>query len=164
MENNTIEKVNEIVKEFDNKDNKISHVDTKDYLSIMNETIINFFDARIRNISESEELSSLVDKELKELVINKELSYDQLLRLRNAIKSDSSLASDSILSLFKTTQGTNKLLDNLVDKSKESQDKGKEFFDNLDKDDVETMAKFIQVFKYLTQDKIDSGENNENNA
>ena len=148
MEDDTIKEVDEIVKGFDKEENKNVTGISDNPLDTMNKKMAEFFTARIDSVASTENLTSKV-KEALEIQVPI-LTFDQLLKLFNALKQSTSIASESILKLLQPVNGTpNKLIDNLVNQNSENGDKGKKFFDDLSKDEMQTVNEMFNVLKQL---------------
>lgn len=148
MNDKTIEQVEDIIDKID-ESQKVEVEKIPDSLSVINKSIVNFLEARINDISTNDDLLLKIKQEFSGMIEEKKLTFEQLLRLFNSIKENNTVSAESLLSLLRPVPNTpNRLLESMSDEKKG--DKGEEFFNSLNKDEMTKIMKMISLLSKLT--------------
>jgi hypothetical protein len=154
MENDTVKKVEDIINKIDKSENtKVEKIE--DSLSVINKSVVAFLKARIDDISSNDSLLNSIKDEFFTMIADQKLTFEQLLRLFNSIKENNSVSSESLLSLLRPVPNTpNRLLESMSENK--TGDKGEEFFQSLNKDEMTKVMKMVNVLSKISSMNDDS--------
>lgn len=157
MENNETKKeVNDLLSAFDDPkiENEVSAINMQDPSIKTRTELFQFFSTRLIGLSKRESFKDKIQAALEEYMESGEVTFPQLLSLYKVVFSESSLASESVLSLLRPTPGTPNPLLTAMDTRKTVDDNFGNMHDQLDTKSVKAIDLLYRALKkYEVQDE-----------
>ncbi len=152
-DNNDITKFGSaLINKMGEKEKDIQVYSETDPMLTLRTDILQFFRGIMNTVGEKEKLKGEIEKAFFEDLASETLTFQEKLSLYKLISTQSNIAAESILSIFKPTPGAPSLLaDNLSKDTKE--DHFDKMYESMSGDDLQKMDKLMKVLNALSDDK-----------
>jgi hypothetical protein len=148
MEKETTDEVRNIIISMNDENitKEVEEVKSLDPLLSLRSSIFNAFEKRLEIILKEEGMKTIVEQKLREKIDADELTVPQLMSLLNSIKTSSTVAMDSLLSVLKPTPNAISPLFATMGNNDEELINN---FGNLDSEQSENVSKLIRLMAAL---------------
>jgi len=154
--NETNNEVDSLLNAFDDEtiENEVGSINKQDPSIKTRTELFQFFSTRLLGLSKREKFKDKIQTALEDHIATGEVSFTQLLSLYKVVFSESSLASESVLSLLRPTPGTPNPLLTQMDTRKTIDDGFGNMHSELDTKSLESIDKLYRALKnYEDEDK-----------
>lgn len=143
MDNNDVLKTGTmLLKQMDKEDKDVMAINGTDPFYVLRTDILLFFRQIMMEVQDKELLKKTLESSFLADVKSEELSFQEKMNLYKLISTQSNIAAEGILSLFKPTPGAPSLLADNISKDKEK-NKFDELYDDMSSDDLQQVQKFM---------------------
>lgn len=140
-----------LIKSLEKENKDVEVFSETDPMLTLRKDILSFFRSIMASVAKKEQLKEKIESSFLEDLEAEELSIQDRMSLYKLISSQSNIAADSILSIFKPTPGAPSLLaDNLSKDTNE--DHFDKMYDSMKPDDLQKMDKLMKVLQTITRE------------
>ncbi len=149
---------NDALKSISDPENS-SDIATTDGSERLKIRLFEFFDNHIKKVERKERLAEKIENRIEAMVDEEDgLEFDQLMRVLRELSSQSSISSDSLISIFKPTPGTPSILADTMGRRLDSDGSERDFMKDMNQDKI---ADFEALMKLARQFRTNSSEEDE---
>ena len=147
--NETNDEVNNLLNAFDNTavESEVDALNMQDPSIKTRTELFKFFSTRLLGLSKREKFKDKIQEALEDHIENKDVTFAQLLSLYKVVYSESSLASESVLSLLKPASGVPNPLLTAMDTRKTVEDGYGDMHQELDTKSVKAIDMLYRALK-----------------
>ncbi len=147
--NETNEEVNNLLNAFDDKDinDEVEAANLQDPSIRTRTELFQFFSTRLLGLSRREKFKDKIQEALESHIESGEVTFTQLLSLYKVVYSESSLASESVLSLLKPASGVPNPLLTAMDTRKTVEDSFGDMHSELDTKSIKAIDVLYRALK-----------------